>query len=342
MSLLPRRSTHAHAASPASPAASSPSGPLHTPDTGAARRLASLTAPVALIVEAGGPAGGAMESRLGADGAIRCERARGVEHAGAMATASGATVILLLPPAGADRFEVLATFRGDAATAALPIVVIDEAGGADDRRQAFAAGADDYWSGWPDPLEARARLFALSRGVIAERQRDELSREVTTLRTRLGDATAKLARGQELDEATGLPIRRRLFEQLDVEWRRARRNGGPLSLLLIEIERPDGGPRTAADEERFVHVATALRGVLRRGGDLLARYADNQLAAALPDIGPDGAAAVAQAMRHAAVGADPSLRFTFGIVTGRPQESVADGPSALIAEAEESLARARP
>jgi two-component system chemotaxis family response regulator WspR len=304
--------------------------------------------PIALIVEAGGGGGAAMEARLGADGAIRCERASAIEHAASLASACGATVILLLPaPSGGERFEVLGTLHAHAATAGLPIVVVDEAAahsGADDRRAAFAAGADDYWASWPDPLEARARLFALSRGVIAERQRDELVRETAQLRTRLADATSKLARGQELDERTGLPTRKRLLEQLDVEWRRARRAGGPLSLVLIEVGKPAStpGPRTSTDEERFVRIAAALRTVLRRGGDLLARYGENQLAAALPEIGPDGAAAVAQAMRHAAVAADPSLRFTTGIVTARPQESVADGPSSLTAEAEASLGRARP
>jgi two-component system chemotaxis family response regulator WspR len=300
--------------------------------------------PVALIVEAGGGSGAAMEARLGADGAIRCERARSVEHAAPLASVCGATVILLLPPPGSssERFEVLGTLHGQAGTAALPIVVIDEVGGAEDRRQAFAAGADDYWPGWPDPLEARARLFALSRGVIAERQREELARELGGLRSRLVEATSKLARSQDMDERTGLPTRKRLIEQLDMEWRRARRGGGPLSLVLIEVGRQSPGPRTATDEDRFVRIAAALRTVLRRGGDLLARYSENQLAAALPEIGPDGAAAVAQAMRHAAVAADPTLRFTTGIVTGRPQESVADGPVALIAEAEASLDRARP
>jgi two-component system chemotaxis family response regulator WspR len=299
------------------------------------------TGPVALIVEAGGGSGAAMEARLGADGAIRCERARSVEHAGAMATACGATVILLLPGAGNDRFEVLGQLHAGDHTAGLPIVVIDEIGGAQDRRNAFAAGADDYWSGWPDPLEARARLFALSRGVIGERQRDDLQREIVTLRTRLGEANTRLAKGQDLDPNTGLPTRRRLMEQLEVEWRRARRGGGPLSLVLVEVVRPGGGPRSADDEERLVRVSAALRAVLRRGGDLLARYSETQLAAALPEIGPEGAAAVAQALRHAALATDPSLSFTTGIVTGRPQESVADGPNALIAEVEASLARAR-
>ena len=312
------------------------------PGEAAAALARKGSGPVALIVEAGSASGVAMEARLGADGAIRCERAP-LDHAAPLATACGATVILLLPPTGPDRFEVLGALHGHPATASLPVVVIDEIGGADDRRHAFAAGADDHWSGWPDPLEARARLFALSRGVLAERQRDEALRELAVLRIRLGEATTRLAKGQDLDEATGLPTRRRLLEQLDVEWRRARRSGGPLSLILVEIDRAEGiaNPRSTEDESRFTHVAVALRGVLRRGGDLLARYAPNQLAAALPDIGPDGAAAVAQALRHAALGADPSLRFTTGIVTGRPQESVADGPTSLVAEAEESLTRAR-
>jgi PleD family two-component response regulator len=298
--------------------------------------------PVALIVEAGGASGAAMEARLGADGAIRCERARDVEHAGPLATACGATVILLVPAAGPDRFAALGGLRAKEATAGLPVIVVDETGGASDRLLAFAAGADDHWSAWPEPSEARARLFALSRAVLAERQRDEALRELVTTRARLGEANVRLAKGQDLDPSTGLPTRRRLMEQLEVEWRRARRGGGPLSLVLVEVERPGGGPRTAEDEARLVRVAVALRAVLRRGGDLLARYADNQLAAALPEIGPDGAAAVAQALRHAALATDPSLNFTTGIVTGRPQESVADGPAALVAEAESSLSRARP
>jgi two-component system, chemotaxis family, response regulator WspR len=316
-------------------------GPRTNLDSAAAAQRRT-PGPVVLLVEAGGASGAAMEARLGADGAIRCERANGIEEAGYLATAAGATVIVLLPGAGPDRFEVMGALHGDPATAGLPIVVVDEGGNPTDRRNAFAAGADDFWSGWPDPLEARARLFALSRGVIAERQRDEANRELLLLRARLGEASILLAKGQNVDEVTGLPTRRRLLEQLDAEWRRARRGGGPLSLVLIELERTNGGPRTVEDDACLARVASALRSVLRRGGDLLARYAENQLAAALPEVGPDGAAAVAQALRHAAVAIEPSLRYTTGIVTARPQESVSENPGALIAAAEESLARARP
>ncbi|HEY0707138.1 MAG TPA: GGDEF domain-containing protein [Polyangia bacterium] len=292
---------------------------------------------VALIVEGTGRSGHVLEAQLG-DAGVRVERTSDLPTAPGLATAAAATAMIYLPPAGPDRLAGLTFLQRDPATAGLPIVVMDEMGGPEQAHAAYAAGADEHWPGFPDLRTARIRLTALSRGVIAERQRDEALRELAQVRARLSEATGRLAREQETDEVTGLPNRKRLLQQLDVEWRRARRNGSPLSLVLLEIDRPAGG-QGLVEEARLIAVSAALRAVLRRGGDLLARFSDNQVAASLPEVGPDGAAAVAQALRSAALRCEPTLFFTMGIVTARPQESASNSADSLVAEAEASLRR---
>jgi diguanylate cyclase (GGDEF)-like protein len=300
----------------------------------AARRSNAV---VALIVEGTGRSGHVLEAQLG-DAGLRVERTSDLASAPALAAAAGATALVYLPPAGTDRLQGMTLLQADPETAGLPIVVMDEMGGLEAAHAAYAAGADEHWPGFPDLRTARIRLTALSRGVIAERQRDEALRELAQVRARLTEATSRLSREQDTDAVTGLPNRRRLLGQLDVEWRRARRNGSPLSVVLIEIDHP-AGSQELVEDSRLAAVATALRAVLRRGGDLLARFSDNQLAASLPEVGPDGAAAVAQALRTAALRCEPSLFFTMGIVTARPQESVSTSAEALIGEAEASLRR---
>ncbi|THC46685.1 GGDEF domain-containing protein [Massilia sp. Mn16-1_5] len=103
-----------------------------------------------------------------------------------------------------------------------------------------------------------------------------------------------------VDGLTGIHNRRYFDMTLDRELRRAQRNGGPLSLLLMDID------SFKAYNDHFGHqqgdtclitVAQALAGMLKRPADVAARYGGEEFAAILPDTTAEQAAGVAETIR---------------------------------------------
>jgi diguanylate cyclase (GGDEF)-like protein len=95
------------------------------------------------------------------------------------------------------------------------------------------------------------------------------------------------------DGLTGLASRRRFDEQLNVEWRRARRAQTPLSVLMIDVD------EFKTYNDRYGHVmgdeclrqiAAALLRCLRRPSDMAARYGGEEIIILLPDTDLAGAA----------------------------------------------------
>jgi phosphoserine phosphatase RsbU/P len=86
----------------------------------------------------------------------------------------GPTVILqdLVMP-GVDGIEMVRLFRGNASTAATPLIVLSSKEEATTKAEAFAAGANDYLVKLPDKLEIVARIRYHSNAYILRLQRDE-------------------------------------------------------------------------------------------------------------------------------------------------------------------------
>jgi diguanylate cyclase (GGDEF)-like protein len=120
-------------------------------------------------------------------------------------------------------------------------------------------------------------------------------------RTReLEQANQMLSRFSYLDAVTGIANRRNFDEGLELEWRRVRREGAPLSLIMIDIDHfklfndTYGHPK---GDECLKMVAQALRRTLHRPGDLCARYGGEEFAVILPGTDAPGAAGVAESLR---------------------------------------------
>ena len=98
------------------------------------------------------------------------------------------------------------------------------------------------------------------------------------------------------DGLTDIPNRRRFDEFLDREWRRATREQSCLSLVLMDIdffkEFNDHCGHLAGDD-CLRQVAGALVGIVRRPGDLAARYGGDEFVCVLPDTDPAGAVMLA-------------------------------------------------
>lgn len=112
----------------------------------------------------------------------------------------------------------------------------------------------------------------------------------------------RLEREAATDALTGLANRRAFDETLSREWARAVRDDGELSLILLDVD------HFKLFNDRYGHhagdgclrdVAAAVREVIRRPGDLAARYGGEEMAVILPGTPASGAATVAEALRAA-------------------------------------------
>lgn len=151
---------------------------------------------------------------------------------------------------------------------------------------ALEAGADDYLRKGCQPAEMRARLQ------VAER--------IVTLEQRLRRNLESKARQAASDALTGLPNRRAFDKQFNAEFKRARRFGEALSLLLIDVDHfksinDQHGHLVGDDVLR--RLATILRGHLPREFDILARCGGEEFAVVLPNTDREGALAIAERLR---------------------------------------------
>jgi diguanylate cyclase (GGDEF)-like protein/PAS domain S-box-containing protein len=171
---------------------------------------------------------------------------------------------------------------------------------ADYRARARHADGGHVW------MEARARLTSSPAGtrlapllVINLRSitaRKAIEDELDIARGRLEELAVK-------DGLTGLANRRRFDEALDVEFRRAQREGHALSLLLIDIDHfkslNDSHGHPAGDRV-LRRLATLLAGFAQRAGDVAARYGGDEFALLLPHTDSRQAEATAEQLRAAA------------------------------------------
>jgi diguanylate cyclase (GGDEF)-like protein len=166
-------------------------------------------------------------------------------------------------------------------------------------------------------LAARERLLAR---LVKERTRE------------LEQANQMLARFSYLDAVTGIANRRNFDDGLELEWRRLHREGGPLSLVMVDIDHFKAYNDTYGHhngDECLQAVAQALRRALHRPGDLCARYGGEEFGVILPGTDEEGALAVADVLRrsvealgvpHAASSVGPLVTISVGVATVQPQD----------------------
>jgi diguanylate cyclase (GGDEF)-like protein len=117
----------------------------------------------------------------------------------------------------------------------------------------------------------------------------------------LQQANFKLRRLVTVDGLTGVANRRLFDDVLAREWQRASSGGGPLSLILVDIDffkmYNDTNGHLRGDD-CLVRVATTLDTTVTRGADLVARYGGDEFAVILPETDEHAALAVAERMRE--------------------------------------------
>lgn len=172
------------------------------------------------------------------------------------------------------------------------------------------------------------------------------ARQLEKGHAQLAQANRDLERLSTQDGLTGISNRRYLDQYLAGEFRRARRLGSPLAVILLDLDHfklyNDSQGHQAGDD-CLRRVAQALAGALRRPADLAARYGGEEFAAVLPHTGLQGAAALAESLRRAVRGLDmphPAspgggpVSVSLGVAALAPQDA---DPASLLARADQAL-----
>ncbi len=197
-------------------------------------------------------------------------------------------------------------------------------------------------------VESRYNFVAGDGGFIAVLRNITRRKEAEA---HLEQARAELERLATIDGLTGLANRRRFDEVLAREWRRARRGGLEVALLVIDIDHfktyNDQYGHQAGD--RFIsQVATLAQDNTRRPADLVARYGGEEFVAILPNTDLYGAVQVADSIRQAVL----DLRLahdgnplgvgsiSIGVASARPLPND-DEPATLFTVADTALYAAK-
>lgn len=170
------------------------------------------------------------------------------------------------------------------------------------------------------PLRNRASRLGVIYFYRVDRE-TFLEEEIETLLTFAGLAAGAIANARLHEEArnlaltdklTGLRNRRLFDQQLSHELARAKRDGRPLALLLLDIDhfkRVNDTHGHPAGDQVLQSVARVVGSGLREC-DLAARFGGEEFAVILPDTGRAGAVSVAERIRGAV--AEAALRLEGG------------------------------
>ncbi len=177
-----------------------------------------------------------------------------------------------------------------------------------------------------------------------------LLHEITRLYAQAATANRMLSELARLDGLTGLANRRCFDETLALEWRRATRDGTPLSLLMIDVDHfkafNDGLGHQCGDD-CLKRIGAALQSRARRAADLVARYGGEEFVILLPGTPALHAVAIAERVRsaiEAAAIAHPTSRHgcvtvSVGVATRYPELN--SEPADLLSTADRLLYEAK-
>jgi len=181
--------------------------------------------------------------------------------------------------------------------------------------------------------------------------RDHLAGLVSERTTELEALNAQLQELSRRDALTGLSNRRHFDELKELEFRRAKRSGHPLSVVICDIDcfkRYNDTYGHSMGDECLRTVAQAMQAVTGRAGDVLARIGGEEFAVLLPGTDAGQALAMAERLRqsvadrgvpHAASDVAPHVTVSIGVA------SFESGPlqsfDALLNQADQALYRAK-
>ncbi|MCL2797616.1 MAG: diguanylate cyclase [Firmicutes bacterium] len=228
-----------------------------------------------------------------------------------------------------DGFEVLRMLQESDATNKIPVIFITGLSDPDSEEKGLSLGAVDYI------------IKPFNQAVVKAR--------VNTQIKLLGHMRVIEQIGL-IDPLTNIANRRGFEERFGEEWFRARREGLPLSLLMLDLDwfkeyndafgHPQGDLALAA-------VAQTLSEELKRSSDFAARWGGEEFIALLPNLDQKGAWEVANRLRTKVAalaipgdnGIETSITLSIGVHTVVPTTDISIGDS--IKKADKALYKAK-
>src|SRR5262245_33125730 len=140
----------------------------------------------------------------------------------------------------------------------------------------------------------------VSRGRLAIRVHD-LEHDLEQRTTEAESLQMQLQRLASEDSLTAVANHEQFLDTLEREWRRARREGLPLSLLFIDIDHFRSFNRQygrEAGDECLRQVGRALATIVGRPGDLVARYHKDEFGVLLASTDGQGAMNISERIRQ--------------------------------------------
>ncbi|HYC59126.1 MAG TPA: diguanylate cyclase [Thermoanaerobaculia bacterium] len=186
---------------------------------------------------------------------------------------------------------------------------------------------------------ASAQLYAELQKVTA--QLEQKTRALEDANAHLGRAIETLHRISTEDGLTQVANRRHFDDTLSLEWRRATRNGTPLSLLMLDLDyfkifNDERGHQ--AGDEALRDVAQVLRDSVHRAADVVARYGGEEFVVLLPETDATKARDVAEALRKK-IEELGTITASIGVATEVASRD--NTPEALVKRADEALYEAK-
>ncbi|RQD70502.1 MAG: PleD family two-component system response regulator [Tindallia sp. MSAO_Bac2] len=229
-----------------------------------------------------------------------------------------------------DGYKICEILKASDSTKDIPIIFVTAMSQQEDEAKGLELGAIDYIT---KPYNA---------SIVKARVRNHL--ELKHYRDLLRDASL-------IDGLTGIPNRRRFDEALKTEWKRAFRDGQPVSVLMADIDyfkRYNDRYGHLEGDECLRKVAECLQKTLKRPGDLAARYGGEEFVGIMPATNADGAFKIAETYREAVkelkIQHDESLisdyvTISIGVATMMPSSEA--GAEKLVERADRSLYEAK-
>jgi diguanylate cyclase (GGDEF)-like protein len=190
-------------------------------------------------------------------------------------------IILDIVMPGMSGYDVLVQLKESLITQLIPIIFISANSSDDDESKGLELGAMDYIT---KPFCAAVVRVRVRNQLLIKQKNDLLEKLVS------------------IDGLTEIPNRRYLDENLSREWRKTKRSGIPLSVLLIDIDhfkRYNDTYGHRAGDDCLKNVAQVLVSQCDRGSDFIARYGGEEFAAVLPGIDQKAALEFAEKLRRA-------------------------------------------
>jgi len=180
-----------------------------------------------------------------------------------------------------DGYEVLKILKSDAETRHIPVIFITGLDSKSEEEKGLSMDAVDYIS------------KPFSPGIVNLRVKNQIQivNQIHTIELL-----------SNLDQLTQIPNRRSLDQQLLSEWGRSIREGIPLSLLMIDVDKfkvyNDSYGHLQGDNVLKM-IAETIIATLQRAGDYAARFGGEEFCVLLPGADLEGAMLVAEQVRKA-------------------------------------------